>query len=152
MNRRLPGRRRLVVLVASVVLIAAGCAPSGNPETFEDQPGRVGAEVAAAVPDIEPETMLPLAQRNFLEGCVSGDAPRIEGADLAQRGPACQCSFEAIESFYIDRAQADALEEATAEDISRAAFDLYDELAGDLEDPVKPLPADIQTLVDDCFF
>ena len=94
---------------------------------------------------------MPLAERNFLEGCITGDAARVEGAVDAERGPGCVCTYEGIVGFYLDNAQRTAEEGATAEDIERAAYSAYRELDRDLEDGVTPLPANIQTLQDDCF-
>lgn len=151
MNRRPTGPRRLVALALLTLLVAAGCTQDGHPETFGEQLGPVGDEIAAALDDVEPDTEMPLAQRNFLEGCITGDAARIEGVSEAQRGPGCACAYEGIVGFYLDNAQSNAAEGATAEDIERAAYSAYRELDRDLEDGVTPLPANIQTIVDDCF-
>jgi hypothetical protein len=151
MYRRPTGPRRLVALALFTLLVAAGCAQSGHPTTFTEQPGPVGEGIAAALDGVEPDTELPLAERNFLEGCITGDAARVEGVSDADRGPGCVCAFDAIRGFYLDSAANTAEEDDTAEDIQRAAYDAYRELDRSLEDGVTPLPANIQTLVDDCF-
>ncbi len=151
MNRRLTGSSRLVALAILALLVAAGCAQSGEPTAFGQQLGPVGEDVAAALPGVEADTQLPLPQRNFLEGCITGSAPRVEGVTPADRGPGCQCSFDAIRDFYLENAAGTATEGETAEDIDRAAYSAYSDLNNQLEDGVTPLPANIQTLVDACF-
>lgn len=151
MNRRPTRPRRLVALALFTLLVAAGCAQSGEPTAFGQQPGPVGEEIAAAIDGVEADTQMPLPQRNFLEGCITGDSPRIEGVSDADRGPGCVCSYDAIVGFYLQNAQSNAEEGATAEDIERAAYSSYRELDRNLEDGVTPLPANIATLVDDCF-
>ncbi|MFN3216126.1 MAG: hypothetical protein ACE367_06490 [Acidimicrobiales bacterium] len=151
MNRRPTGSRRLVAIALFTLLVAAGCAQSGAPTTFGEQLGPVGDEIAAALPGVDPDTQMPLAQRNFLEGCITGDTARVEGVSEAERGPGCLCAYDGIVGFYLDNARSNAEEGATAEDIERAAYSAYRELDRDLEDGVTPLPANIQTIVDDCF-
>lgn len=151
MNRRPTGSRRLVALALFTLLVAAGCAQSGEPTAFGQQLGPVGEEIAAALPDVEADDEMPLPERNFLEGCITGDAPRIEGVSEADRGPGCRCAYDGIVAFYLDNAERNAAEDATAEDIERAAYSAYRELDRDLEDGITPLPANIQTIVDDCF-
>jgi hypothetical protein len=151
MNRRLTGPRRLVALALFTLLVAAGCAQSGEPTAFGQQLGPVGEDIAAAIDGVDADTEMPLPQRNFLEGCITGETPRIEGVSDAERGPGCVCAYDGIVGFYLDNATSNAEEDATAEDIERAAYSAYRELDRDLEDGVTPLPANIQTIVDDCF-
>src|SRR6056297_2443370 len=119
MNRRPTGPRRLVALALVTLLVAAGCAQSGEPTAFGQQLGPVGEEIAAALHGVEAEDQMPLPRRSFLEGCITGDAPRIDGVSEADRGPGCVCAFDGIVGFYLDNAQRNAEEGATAEDIER---------------------------------
>lgn len=134
----------LLALVAAVVLFAAACSHSGAPEAFEEQPGPVGEDLAAAL-GIDAEDELPLVQRNFLEGCILGDAESDSALTPAQRAPICECSYDGIISFYLDTA------EGETEELRRAdAFASFEALNDELEDPAAIPPANIQTILDDC--
>lgn len=87
-------------LVVALGVLAAACGSSGNPESFTDQPGELPDSIAGFASDLlgpsgDP-TMVPLVQRNFLEGCMIDDALRMEGLQGSSRASACGCSYDAL--------------------------------------------------------
>ena len=111
--------RRLLPLLL-VALVAVGCAASGAPETFTDQPGPIDADLEAALDDGADPDLVPLAQRNFLEGCAKGGASALDSqlADLEGEGllAVCGCTYDGFTEHFIAEA-------ATALDGERAGFD-----------------------------
>ena len=79
-------KRLAVPLVALLVLTA--CGSSGEPEGFDEQPVRISEELQSAL-DTDTE-FLPVVERNFLEGCLLADTPRITSNDLASSCQQCQ--------------------------------------------------------------
>ena len=151
MNRRPTGPRRLVALALFTLLVAA-CAQSGEPTAFGQQLGRVGDELAAATrrcrrrhADAAPATELPRRLRHRR-------VTRIEGVSDAERGPAVSAPTTPSSGFYLDSAREQRRRRRHRRGHrARRVRGLSAPSVDDLEDGVTPLPADIQTLVDDCF-
>ncbi len=132
-------KRLAVPMVALLVLTA--CGSSGEPEGFDEQPVRVSEELQNAL-DTETE-FLPVVQRNFLEGCVLADTPRLSGAnDLPA---SCECSYEGIVAFYRENFTG-----ATPTEAEKAAFDAFKDLNNALESETGVIPANIQSILDGC--
>ena len=130
---------RRISIVLALLLVAAACSSSGEPTGFNQQPSELGDELGEALD--EPATAtLPLDERNFLEGCVLADTPRLAGGDNSANS--CMCAYDAIVEFYLEAASARA-----AEDVDAEAFSLFKTLDKDLRDNAGPLPADVQRAV-----
>lgn len=133
--------RRLAPFLV-LVLILAACSSSGEPTGFDQQPVPVGDDLGAAL-GVDGESTLPVVEKNFLEGCVLADTPRIVGsADLVA---SCQCTYDDLVAFYVDFAEREG-----ATDVSAAAFDRFKQLDRDLDESTTPIPANIQTIIDGC--
>jgi len=136
-----PMSRRLAPLVV-LLLVLAACSSSGEPTGFDQQPVPVGDELGAAL-DVDGDTTLPVVQKNFLEGCVLATTPRIVGAsDLVA---SCECTYDELVAFYVDFAENEGVT-----DVGAVAYDRFKQLDNDLEDPLVPIPANIQTIIDGC--
>jgi hypothetical protein len=131
---------RRISIVLAFVLAAAACSSSGEPDGFNQQPTELGDELGEAMGEPATNT-LPVVERNFLEGCVLADTPRLN--DTANTSQNCTCAFEAIVQFYTDAASARAVEDVDAE-----AFSLFKNLDENLQDNPGNLPADVQRAVE----
>ena len=131
-------KRLAVPLVALLVLTA--CGSSGEPEGFDEQPVRISEELQNAL-DTDTE-FLPVVERNFLEGCLLADTPRITSNDLAG---SCQCAYTDIVAFYRDNFTGE-----TPIAAEKAAFDAFKELDDALQSETGVIPANIQSILDGC--
>lgn len=132
-------KRLAVPMVALLVLTA--CGSSGEPEGFDEQPVRISEELQDAL-DTETE-FLPVVQRNFLEGCLLADTPRLTGtADLAA---SCECSYDGIVAFYRENFTGE-----TPIAAEQAAFDAFKDLDRALQSETGVIPANIQSILDGC--
>lgn len=131
-------KRLAVPLVALLVLTA--CGSSGEPEGFDEQPTAISDELRDAL-DTDTE-FLPVVERNFLEGCLLAETPRITSNDLAG---SCQCAYTGIVAFYRDNFTGD-----TPVAAEKAAFDAFKELDEVLQSETGVLPANIQSILDGC--
>lgn len=136
---------RRVALVLALLLVVAGCARSGNPESFDDQPEDVPAwaddfpAVAAAANAGPDGDQIPLVELNFLEGCITADTLRLEslsGNDLAE---ACVCSYDAIVEFLRNNPVDD-----------KTAFDVFKDLDNRLEGENELLGTTYQNAISGC--
>lgn len=129
-----------------LALVLAACGSSGEPTGFDQQPVPIGPELAAAL-DMGAADTLPTVERNFLEGCVLAETPRITGtADLAG---VCQCTYDDLKTFYVDSVENDS--DTTADtDVGAEAYKLYKALDEELRKDDSIIPANIQVIIDRC--
>ena len=87
-------KRRLIILLAVIAVVLAACGSSGDPESFDDQPGPLPTSIAGFANELignaNPDAV-PLVERNFLEGCMTDDTLRLEGLSGAALARACGC-------------------------------------------------------------
>ncbi len=112
--------KRSLLLLLSVALLVGACGSSGKPESFTEQKGPLPADLQdyqnELLGDVNP-SLVPLVQRNFLEGCMGGSKPlfaQLSGAALAR---ACGCSYTELVRFL----------EAN-ESLEKSAFDTFKDL------------------------
>ena len=132
--------RRLSMLVVALLALAA-CSSSGQPTGFDQQPNPVGEELGDAL-GMDATDTLPVVERNFLEGCVLADTPRITPS--GNSAATCECAYDAIVEFYFQRA-----EDGGAVDVPAEAYSLFRNLNDDLASTARPLPADVLSAVDE---
>tara|TARA_B100000131_G_scaffold276703_1_gene280056 strand:+ start:240 stop:659 length:420 start_codon:yes stop_codon:yes gene_type:complete len=112
--------KRSLLLLLLVALLVGACGSSGKPESFTEQKGPLPADLQdyqnELLGDVNP-SLVPLVQRNFLEGCMGGSKPlfaQLSGAALAR---ACGCSYTELVRFL----------EAN-ESLEKSAFDTFKDL------------------------
>ena len=112
--------KRSLLLLLPVALLVGACGSSGKPESFTEQRGPLPADLQdyqnELLGDGNP-SLVPLVQRNFLEGCMGGSKPlfaQLSGAALAR---ACGCSYTELVRFL----------EAN-ESLEKSAFDTFKDL------------------------
>lgn len=138
---------RLVAVALVVLLAVAGCSGDDGPSGFEADPGPIDPDLAAALDDAVDIDQVPAAQRDFLELCVRGGEDTLPDiAPVEARGlvAVCGCSYDAIVTHLIERAEGD-----DAEARQRAAFDSFVDLADDIRIGTD-LDDEIVALVADC--
>lgn len=133
---------RPLALVLVALLAVAACGSSGEPTGFDQQPVPVGAALGAEL-GVDGDATLPVVERNFLEGCLLDETPRMD--DAADLPSACQCVYDELTAFYVGVA-----ESQNAPDVGSAAYDLFKDLDSDLDDPAVLIPANIQAIIDGC--
>ncbi len=134
--------RRLAPLAALIilVLIAAGCGSSGEPETFDEQFTELSADQQAAFGVTDAE--VPVEFRNWMEGCVgSAETGDVSVANPAQ---ACQCSYDGIIEFLLDFSSG-----ATEIDKTAEAFATFKDLDTAAEDGT-PFQTQINEIIQGC--
>jgi hypothetical protein len=135
-------RRRLapVAVLIVLVLVAAGCGRSGEPETFDEQFVELSPEeqVSFGVSDAE----VPVEFRNWMEGCVG--AAGTGDATVSNPAKACRCSFDDIKTFVLDFSTG-----ATAEEKLSQAFETFKDLDQAAEDGT-PFQIQIQEIIEAC--
>ena len=135
-------RRRLAPLVALivVVLIAAGCGSSGEPETFNEQFVELSGEQQTAFGVSDDQ--VPVEFRNWMESCVgSADTGDVSVADPAA---SCQCSFDGIVAFLLDFSSG-----VTELEKEQEAFATFKDLDTAAEDGT-PFQTQIQEIIEGC--
>ncbi len=112
--------KRSLLLLLLVALLVGACGSSGKPESFTEQKGPLPADLQdyqnELLGDVNP-SLVPLVQRNFLEGCMGGSKQlfaQLSGAALAR---ACGCSYTELVRFL----------EAN-ESLEKSAFDTFKDL------------------------
>lgn len=133
--------RRLLPIFATL-LLAAACSNSGEPKGFLEQPVPVGVELGSAL-GLDATDTLPIVERNFLETCVIEGNPEVIAANSLPT--ACQCAYDKLVSLYV----AAATEQGVI-DVERTAFEAFKDLDSDLKDSSRPLPANVQTIIEGC--
>ena len=66
------------------MLLAAACAGSGEPESFEDQPDAEG---------------VPAVEANFIEACEHAGEQEADEAIQGRLDAVCQCSYDEMEQI-----------------------------------------------------
>lgn len=122
---------RHLAVAAIVLVVAAGCGSSGNPETFNEQFTDLSAEEQAryGISDAS----IPVELRNWMEGCVSSVPAR-----------SCRCSFDAIVTFLLDFSAG-----ATEEERQRIAFKSFADLDDAAED-ADPFQTQVREIIENC--
>jgi len=112
--------KRCVLILLPLALLLGACGSSGKPESFTEQKGPLPEylqEFQNELLDGGNAALVPLVQRNFLEGCMGGSKEvfgQLSGAALAR---ACGCSYTELVSFL----------EAN-ESLEKSAFDTFKDL------------------------
>ena len=92
-------KRISIILLAALVLTA--CGSSGKPKTFIDQPRPLQSEYIELADELlqngAKKDGVPLAQRNFIEGCMS--AGLSEDGDIIALANSCGCSYNELVKF-----------------------------------------------------
>ena len=133
---------RRLVLILAVLLLAAACSGSGEPKGFSEQPVPVGAELGSAL-GLDATATLPIVERNFLETCVLEGNPAVVATGSLPA--ACQCTYDGLVSLYVDAATAQG-----ELDVERTAFEAFKDLDSDLKESGRPVPANVQTIIEGC--
>ncbi len=134
--------RRLAPLAALIVLVllAAGCGSSGEPETFNEQFAELTADEQAAFGVTDTE--VPVEFRNWMESCVgSAGTGDVSVTNAAQ---ACRCSYDGIMECLLDFSSG-----ATEEEKNREAFDTFKDLDTAAEDGT-PFQTQINEIIEGC--
>ena len=112
--------KRSLLLLLPVALLVGACGSSGKPESFTEQKGLLPADLQdyqnELLGDVNP-SLVPLVQRNFLEGCMGGSKPLFEQLSGAALARACGCSYTELVRFL----------EAN-ESLEKSAFDTFKDL------------------------
>ena len=112
--------KRSLLLLLPVALLVGACGSSGKPESFTEQKGPLPADLQdyqnELLGDVNP-SLVPLVQRNFLEGCMGGSKPLFEQLSGAALARACGCSYTELVRFL----------EAN-ESLEKSAFDTFKDL------------------------
>ena len=112
--------KRSLLLLLPVALLVGACGSSGKPESFTEQKGPLPADLQdyqnELLGDVNP-SLVPLVQRNFLEGCMGGSKPLFEQLSGAALAKACGCSYTELVRFL----------EAN-ESLEKSAFDTFKDL------------------------
>lgn len=112
--------KRSLLLLLPVALLVGACGSSGKPESFTEQKGPLPADLQEfqneLLGDVNP-SLVPLVQRNFLEGCMGGSKPLFEQLSDAALARACGCSYTELVRFL----------EAN-ESLEKSAFDTFKDL------------------------
>ena len=90
-------KRRFSLLILAMFLLTA-CGSSGKPKG-------------------ENPELVPLVQRNFLEGCVTGGFARVDSIDSVALANTCACSYYGLIDYVRDN---------TATEL--AAFELFEDI------------------------
>jgi hypothetical protein len=138
-----PMRRLVAPLV--LVLALAACGSDGAPESFTDQPGPLPESLTGYAGDLigsADADQVPLVQRNFLEGCMSGEATRLQGLSGRSLADACGCSYDSLVNYLIDNSTTEL-----------EAFDRFvsiDRAVEDQTDEADPIGSQYIDLFDTC--
>lgn len=142
-------KRRLSALLLLFVFVVAACGSSGRPETFAEQPGPLNVEWAAALEPGADVNAVPLAQRNFLEGCITSDPElRFNEAPIETQGLVlvCGCGYNGIVQKLLNDADNGVRND---DEVEREAFKTFSDLNGKLGDGDE-LPTAIFEIFEEC--
>ncbi|MGI9623666.1 MAG: hypothetical protein ACR2PK_12585 [Acidimicrobiales bacterium] len=124
-----------------LILLLAACGNSGEPTGFDQQPVPVSSELGAALgTEVE---FLPVVERNFLEGCVLAENPRIDG--VTNLPASCECAYASIVDFYRQNSSGETPDQA-----EQNAYDQFKDLDESLQSETGLVPSNIQSLLDEC--
>ena len=153
-------RRGLLLLVIAGLVLTA-CGGDSEPESFSEYTDPIESEYSAALlaglpegEDAPPADAVPVLQRNFLEGCITGgtENPPTELQDSSGdvRTEAlvavCGCSYYAIRDYFLglhDNLEGGEQQKEAVDDFRNVNNDL-------LESSDASLPPELTTLVANC--
>ena len=134
--------KRISIIVIAVLTLTA-CGSSGKPETFTDQPGPLQSKytelATQLLQDGENPNGVPLVQRNFIEGCMSGGID--ETGSIIALASSCGCSYAGLVEF---------VRELTVSDIEAfKAFEAFDKQL-EKDDGFKNLDTRVKEIFSSC--
>ena len=138
-------KRRLVAVLAGLLVVITACSSSGAPESFTEQPGALPDSIVAFAGELlqgdgaPPAGAVPLVQRNFLEGCMVDNTLKLDDLSGAPLASACGCSYNSLVTFLIDNAVAD-----------QTPFDTFKDLNDRLKDDGEVLDSQYRDLFEEC--
>ena len=119
--------KRSFSLLILALLVLTACGSSGKPKTFSEQPGplpeRISALADQLLQDGEDSELVPLVQRNFLEGCVTGGFARADSIDSVALANTCACSYYGLIDYVRDNTPTEI-----------AAFELFEDIDKSLKE------------------
>lgn len=137
------------------MIVLAACANSGAPEALDDQLGALPDSVpASALAEGQDPNAVPLFERNFLEGCVTGGRAELleelRGVQAEALPVVCGCIYRGFEDHFVAAATAELSADGatpTGEELDRRAYELFDGLdeayRKDAETTLRPELVDI---------
>lgn len=134
-----------LVLIPLILLTLTACGSSGKPKTFFEQEGPLPEEIVnyaqQLLPNGEDPNLVPLVQRNFLEGCMIGGENRGSSISTKAMASACACAYEDLLKY---------VRQVTATE--NAAFELFDQLDKSLREDAgyATLGSDYKEIFDRC--
>lgn len=138
--------KRLVAVLAVVLIVATACGSSGEPETFNEQFAELSEAEKAAFG--MSDDFIPVELRNWMEGCVAGAGQGDGVTAPTNTAAACKCSFDGIVEFLLDFSEG-----VTPEEVERNAFASFKRLDSAAEDALEgqePFQSDIRDIIDGC--
>lgn len=132
--------RRLAVALV-LVLVVTACGSSGEPTGFDQQLVPLTDEQQAAF-GVNVD-QLPVVERNFLEGCVMAESPRI--GDVSNLPASCACAYDGIVEFYRTNATG-----GTPEEVERNAYESFKDLNDAMESEGGVIPTNIAVILTEC--
>ncbi len=134
--------KRSLLLLLPVALLVVACGSSGKPESFTDQKGPLPEDLVEFQDELLDggnPSLVPLVQRNFLEGCMGGEKAifkELSGAALAR---ACGCTYTDLVKF---------LEEN--ESLENSAFDAFKDLDKTSKEEGSVLGQNYEAIFEEC--
>ena len=128
-------RLRLVLLLIVGGLALVACGGDDDVSGFDADTAPISADLTDAVgPGVDPDAV-PAVQRTFLEWCVKGGADGFPELPAVQREgllAVCGCTYDGIVEATEATARAQLGSSASADEVSRRAFDAFEEIDADV--------------------
>ena len=90
-------------LIIFALLFLTACGSSGKPQTFDEQKGPLPEKISQfsqqLLPNGEDPNLVPLVQRNFLEGCFVGGIQRVPSISPTVLADTCACSYSDLVTY-----------------------------------------------------